>query len=149
MERRVLRNWCLHLRKGDDFIFSVEEEDFWEALDIQLDLMSPFGAVQLYREPTMENLLKAAYMPATAAAGAYWATMFNTMPGQGYSFVRGMAHTADTLVHVAKGSATAARKLIPAVTAYTLVYFGAQAAIGYYHDVMGTSILPGFHVEVF
>jgi hypothetical protein len=129
--------------------FSIEEEDFWEALDIQMDLMSPLGTVELYREPTMENLLKAAYMPATAAAGAYWATLFNTMPGQGYSMIRGMAHTADTLAHVAKGSVTAARKFIPAVTAYTLVYFAARAAIGTYHDIAGTSILPAFYVDVF
>jgi hypothetical protein len=75
MERRVLRNWFLHVRVGD-FIFTIDEDNFWEALDIQLDLMSPMGPVTLAREPTLENLLKAAYMPSAALAGAglasYW-----------------------------------------------------------------------------
>ena len=75
MERRVLRNWFLHVRVGD-FIFTIDEDNFWEALDIQMDLMDPRGFYTLAREPTLENLLKAAYMPSAAVAGAglagYW-----------------------------------------------------------------------------
>ena len=41
-----------------------------------MDLMSPMGPVTLAREPSLENLLKAAYMPSVALAGAglaaYW-----------------------------------------------------------------------------
>lgn len=47
------------------------------------------------------------------------------------------------------GLATGVRGVAPALTAYGLVYGLARGAIGFYHEVTGSSILPAFHVDVF
>lgn len=85
--------------------------------------------------------------------------------GVGYAMRKGFLDTAlfasrygPSSLHAARmganrllmtGLATGVRSLAPGVTAYSLIYGLARGAIGYYHEMTGSSLLPSFHVEVF
>ena len=127
-------------------MFFEDEEDmerqFYDALEIQLDLMSPLGVVTLYREPTLENLVKTAYMPAIAGSGYYWAsqlsTMHNPLTTRALSAIR--AENLRIVGQLAvRGSGAVVRKL-PGAFALAALYgigHGLQSA---YHSLSGMHI---------
>ena len=48
-------------------------DEFIEAWELQLDLMNPFNIVEVFVDPSMKNLLHAAYMPFIGLSGTYLA----------------------------------------------------------------------------
>ena len=48
-----------------------EYEGVSGAVSLQVELMNPLNSFSLIKEPTMENLIKSAYMPSMAYLG-YW-----------------------------------------------------------------------------
>ncbi len=44
------------------------------AVELQIDLMNPFNAFELIKDPSMENLIKSAYIPSMAYLGYYGAS---------------------------------------------------------------------------
>lgn len=54
------------------------------AVELQMDLMNPFNAFELVRDPSLENLLKSAYMPSMAYLGYYGASALVGEAGPGF-----------------------------------------------------------------
>lgn len=111
--------------------------------------MSPFGTFEFANDPTMENFLKAMYMPAIVATGAAGAASLSTMPGQGISLQRFTALRADNVRTLAQFTAKTAVntgrlavRSVPVVTAFTVVagmYMGVRR---YFHHLASLDWVP-------
>ena len=127
------------------FIFEDDEDmqrQFFDAVEIQADLMSPFGSVELVREPTLENLIKTIYLPATAATGYYWASKLSTMHNPLSSRVLTAIRVENLRIVgqvAARASMAAARKLPGAFALAALYGIGHGLQSAYYS-------LSGMHI---
>ena len=65
-----------------------------------MDLMRPFNVYEMVREPSLENLIKTAYMPAMAYLGYYGASALVGQAGPGF-WVR-QAIRYENLKHTAR-----------------------------------------------
>jgi hypothetical protein len=67
-----------------DMSWLTEAEGVDDAVEIQMDLMRPFNVYEMVREPSLENLIKTAYMPAMAYLGYYGASALVGQAGPGF-----------------------------------------------------------------
>ncbi len=79
------------------------------AVDLQIDLMNPFNAFELVKEPSMENLLKSAYMPSMAYLGYYGAATLVGEAAPGFWVRQALSYEAT------KGALQATARVAPSV----------------------------------
>lgn len=120
------------------FTWLDEEEE-----DHLLDIMSPFGGYTFAKDPTLENLFKASFIPVMAGTAGGLVSLLNTMPGQGYNIARSFANRADNArfiaQHAARGAVGAAKR-IPGAIALGVLYGAGNILQGMYHDLSGMFI---------
>ncbi len=79
------------------------------AVELQLDLMNPFNAFELVKEPSMENLIKSAYMPSMAYLGYYGAATLVGEAAPGFWVRQALSYEAT------KGTLQATARFVPSV----------------------------------
>ena len=122
-------------------LFTDEEAD--EFFQFGQDIFTPFSVYQFSKEPSMENLYKASFIPVMAGTGFTLASLLNTMPGQGYNFVRGMAVKADNLRFIAHHTGRAlvgSVKRLPGAIAMAALYGAGHVLQDMYHGLSGMFI---------
>ena len=109
------------------------DDDFFEAWDLQLDLMNPFNVVDLFVDPSMENLLHAAYMPTIGLTGTYLAGVIG-----GTSDIALMHRWQMASIHNRQQMAKSLVRAIPAVASAAIsppaVAFYAAAQGAYHYE---------------
>lgn len=115
------------------------------AVDLQLEFMSPFNAYELVREPTMENLVKTAYMPSMAYLGYTGASWMVGQSGPGF-WVRQAIRYENIRTTVRAGSRLlrpvilGLGRLTPHALFYGALYGTGQYLQSVYHDLSGMYI---------
>ncbi len=107
------------------------------AVELQMDLMNPFNAMELVREPSLENLIKSAYMPFMAYLGYYGASALVGQPGPGFWVRQALSYeaTKTTIQATARSVTTVAVSPYAAAFAWLglgfLAYRGILEALEY------------------
>jgi hypothetical protein len=119
------------------FYFTEEQEED------TMDVFSPFGVYTFTKEPTLENLFKASFIPVMAGTGFTLASLLNTMPGQGYNLLHGLANRADNLRYIAHQTGRALVGTVrrtPGMIAMAVLYGAGHVLQDLYHGLSGMYI---------
>ena len=146
--------------KQEKWGFGRPGQTFWEDLEEYEDNMSqlypffdPRSGIQLYNDPTLENLIYATLVPGAGVLAMIGASSLNTVPGQGYTMRRGMMMRVDSYRAIAMGAARTGRfvavtgiRAVPVVGAAIGVaalvggmYYGIRS---YYHYLASLEWVP-------
>ena len=115
------------------------------AVELQLELMSPLNTYELVREPTLENLVKSAYMPSMAYIGYTGASWMVGQSGPGfwvrqairYENVRATVRAGRQLLRPAIAGLA---RLTPHALFYGALYGSGRYLQSAYHDLSGMYI---------
>lgn len=115
------------------------------AVDLQLELMYPLNTYELVREPTMENLIKTAYMPSMAYIGYTGASWMVGQSGPGFWVRQAIRYenfktTVRAGHRVLRPIIVGASRLTPHALFYGALYGSGRYLQSAYHDLSGMYI---------
>ena len=109
-----------------DMSWLTGAEGLDDAVDIQLDLMSPFNVFDMVKEPSLETLIKSAYMPTMAYLGYYGAAKLVGEAAPGFWVRRALSYEAM------KGTVKVGARFVPGVALASVpVAISVTGAVAY------------------
>ncbi len=99
------------------------------AVELQMDLMNPFNAFELVRDPSLENLIKSAYILSMAYLGYYGASAFVGEAAPGFWVRQALSYEAS------KGALKAGVRFVPTAASATPYLVGGAVVGGTIHAI--------------
>ncbi len=113
-----------------DMSWLTDAEGIDDAIEIQLDLMSPFNIFDMVKDPSLETLIKSAYMPTMAYLGYYGASALVGEAAPGFWVRRALSYEAT------KGALQAGVRFVPTAAIVSVpITISVVGAIGYERTV--------------